>query len=142
MVAMIVVINPWSNPARAYEEFEPTGTFSSLIVDDDPLGPGDLTGYEIVVKKTDTGYTGTFRVAEGGIPDFITIEPVIENGMISFTIVEKSYRLGKKSITKFIGFYDEKGISGTISTEKGRILYQVNNLWRLPHKGIWTGSGQ
>lgn len=143
LTVMLTFINVGSARAQGGEEFEPTGTFSSLRVDDDPDGPGDLSGYEIVVKKTDSGYKGTYRYAEGGIPDFIPITPVIDGEMISFTYEERGYARGKKYIDKFkfIGFYDDKGISGTVMNDRGGITDKLN-LWRLPHEGIWTGPGR
>jgi len=118
----------------AYDEFEPTGTFSNMKYDKET---GDIEGYEIVIMNSDSGFKGTFREAAGEPAKYQFFVPIIENGMVSFEIESKSiYYPGKVFVDKFIGFYNENGISGTLSDGKGRIMDQLN-LFRLPHKGIW-----
>ena len=112
---------------QAEEEIEPTGTFSNMFSDKDT---GDVSGYEVVIEKSGSEYSGTYRYAVGEPRPFAYIKPKIDGEMISFTF--EYLRRRKKSYKgKFIGFYNEKGISGTLTHNKSRDVYKVD-LIRQP----------
>lgn len=120
---------------QAEETTKRAGTFSNMKYDENT---GDVSGYEVVIKYSDSKYSGTYRYAVGEPRPFAPIKPIINGEMISFTF-EYPRKRGKPYKGQFIGFYYEKGISGTISDNKSRTTYKVN-LIRQPSKGTWPES--
>ena len=132
---LLLILTPYV--IQAEEEIKPTGTFSNMFYD---KNTGDVSGYEVVIKKSDSGYSGTYRFAEGEPTQSVSIKPVIDGEMVSFTF-EFPFKgiYGDPYKGQFIGFFSEKGVSGTMTDNESRTVHQVK-LFRLHKNGILPDS--